>query len=79
MRNKQTHIQYLASTNALKKCHEELSKVTLIIQINIIFILSYGYSYGYAINLVRTMYAANSKIVHGKEKTGRILGTCHTY
>ena len=24
--------------------------------------------YGYAINLVQTMYAANSKIVHGKDK-----------
>ena len=33
----------------------------------IIFILSFGYNYGYAINLVQTMYAANSKIVNGKD------------
>ena len=49
-----------------------LSQLTLIIQINIIFILRFGYSYGYAINLVQTMYAANSKIVRGTAQSGHL-------
>ena len=32
----------------------------------------FGYSYGYAINLVQTMYAANSKIVHGTAQSGHL-------
>ena len=42
-----------------------------------IFILSYGSSYGYEISLVRIVYAANSRILHHKENTVRILGTRH--
>ena len=40
-----------------------------------IFILSYGSSYGYEISLVRIVYAANSRILHHKENTVRILRT----
>ena len=42
-----------------------------------IFILSYGYSYGYEISLVRIVYAANSWILLDKENTVRILGIRH--
>ena len=42
-----------------------------------IFILSYGSSYGYEISLVRIVYAANSRILHHKENTVRILRTRH--
>ena len=42
-----------------------------------IFILSYGYSYGYEISLIRIVYAANSSILHDKENSVRILGTGH--
>ena len=44
-----------------------------------LYILSVNYSYRYEITLVRIMYAANSSILHGKEKTGQILGTRHQY
>ena len=45
----------------------------------ILYILSFNYGYRYEINLIRTMYAANSSILYSKEKTGRILGTWHQY
>ena len=59
-----------------KNFHEELSKVTLHTEMNI-FILSYGYSYGYEISLGRIVCAANSRILHDKENTVRILGIRH--
>ena len=43
------------------------------------YILSFNYGYRYEINLIRTMYAANSSILYSKEKTGQILGTWHQY
>ena len=42
-----------------------------------IFILSYCYSYGYEISLVRIVYEANSRILYDKENTVRILGIRH--
>ena len=42
-----------------------------------IFILSYDYSDGYEISLVWIVYTANSRILHDKENTVRILGIRH--
>ena len=41
------------------------------------YVLSFNDSYRYEINPIRIMYTANSSILYGKEKTGRILGTWH--
>ena len=41
------------------------------------YVLSFNDSYRYEINPIQIMYTANSSILYGKEKTGRILGTWH--
>ena len=67
------HTKSIRLRRSEENFHKGLSRITLYR----LYYISYGfnYCYRYEINLARIMYAANSSILHSKEKTGRILGT----